>query len=331
MRRRAAPARGWRSSGRAARIQGPPSVLRPACCNARSSCGRVAAQQIERLGALHHEPRGDLAAVIDVEAHVDAPKLGRIEADLEAPQPVMSARDDLDREAGNRDGIVGGAIDVKCHQRRDRKRRRGVSGEIERRRRRAGIELRRCGCGCGEFGAFGRRGAGCRRGVLSGLRLWLRLMWRGRLRFGGGIGWRCRVARCRRVARARGVCVMFGFDLAGRRIAIGGGRGLLFGRVAQARGFEHSRFLGVIARRRLFHGRRDRGIRTGLLFGGRCIRRYGLIDGIDGCLRNRFCWRGGLSLKADRGDRRGIDRRRDRRNVDRSRGGRHRRRRPGRA
>ena len=53
-----------------------------------------------------------LPALIDVEAHVDASKLGRIEPDIEAPQAVMRPRDDLDREAGDRDGGVSGGIDA---------------------------------------------------------------------------------------------------------------------------------------------------------------------------------------------------------------------------
>ena len=70
---------------------------------------RVAAQQVERFGALDDQPRGDLAVVIDVEPHVDAAELGRIEADLEALQAVLRARHDLDREAGDRHRIVGAA------------------------------------------------------------------------------------------------------------------------------------------------------------------------------------------------------------------------------
>ena len=73
---------------------------------------RVAAQQVERLGALDHEPRGDLAAVIDVEPHVDASELGRVEADVEALQAVLRARHDFDRDAGERHGIVRSRVDA---------------------------------------------------------------------------------------------------------------------------------------------------------------------------------------------------------------------------
>ena len=64
--------------------------------------GCVAAQQIERLGAVDDQARGDVAAVVDVEPHVDAAELGRIEADLEAVVPGLRARRDLDREPCDR-------------------------------------------------------------------------------------------------------------------------------------------------------------------------------------------------------------------------------------
>src|SRR5436305_11735563 len=78
---------------------------------------RIAAQEIECLGALDGEVRSDLAGPVDVKAHVDAPKLRRIEPDIEAPQAVLRARDDLDRQAGDRDGVVACRIDAQGRHR----------------------------------------------------------------------------------------------------------------------------------------------------------------------------------------------------------------------
>ena len=62
----------------------------------------VAAQHVERLRLLDHQPRRDLAAAIDIEPHVDAAELRRIETDLEAVASGLRARRDLDREAFDR-------------------------------------------------------------------------------------------------------------------------------------------------------------------------------------------------------------------------------------
>ena len=135
---------------------------------------RVAAQQVERLGALDHEARGDLAGLVDVEAHVDAPELGRIEADLEALRSVLRARHDLDREAGDRHRIVGAGFDPQRRQRRDGRQDR-LRGEMERdhrgivadgadrdrsrRGRRGALSLRASACaGCAATG----RSVACR-------------------------------------------------------------------------------------------------------------------------------------------------------------------------
>ena len=98
------PGRGARrTTGRATRIACRcRDVLRPASCSARSSWWRVAAQHVERLRLLDHQPRGDVAAAIDIETHVDASELRRVEADLEAVVAGLGARGDLDREAFER-------------------------------------------------------------------------------------------------------------------------------------------------------------------------------------------------------------------------------------
>ena len=48
-----------------------------------------------------------MAATVDVETHVNAAQLGRIEADLEPVAARLRARGDLDREAGERNGRNG--------------------------------------------------------------------------------------------------------------------------------------------------------------------------------------------------------------------------------
>src|SRR6185312_8875757 len=65
--------------------------------------GRVAAQKIERIGTIDGQVRGHLAVLVDIETHVDAAKLGRIEADLEAVLAGQRFAGNLDRDPGNRD------------------------------------------------------------------------------------------------------------------------------------------------------------------------------------------------------------------------------------
>ena len=67
----------------------------------------VPAQQIERLGPFDDQPRGDVAVAIDVEAHVDAAELRRIEADLEAVLAGDGMGRDFDGDAGDRHGGGG--------------------------------------------------------------------------------------------------------------------------------------------------------------------------------------------------------------------------------
>ena len=50
--------------------------------------GRIAPQHVERVGAIDHKPRADIAVAVDVQLDVDAAEFRRIEAEL--PQLAAS-------------------------------------------------------------------------------------------------------------------------------------------------------------------------------------------------------------------------------------------------
>jgi hypothetical protein len=81
--------------------------LEPGLLQGALELAGVAAQHIEGLRALDEEARGDMAVAVDVEAHVDAAELRRVEPDLEAAAPRLRAGHDLDREAGDRHCRIG--------------------------------------------------------------------------------------------------------------------------------------------------------------------------------------------------------------------------------
>jgi len=63
---------------------------------------RVALEEVERVGAVHHQAGADITVAIDVELDVDAAELRRI--DLEMLVAGVGLRRDLDGEAGQRHG-----------------------------------------------------------------------------------------------------------------------------------------------------------------------------------------------------------------------------------
>ena len=83
---------------------------------------RVAAEKVERLGAVDDETRRDVAVGVDVEPHVYAAELRRIEADLEVLFAGRSLRRDLDRQSAHRH-VPGGRH---CVRRQVRIRGRGA-------------------------------------------------------------------------------------------------------------------------------------------------------------------------------------------------------------
>jgi hypothetical protein len=74
------------------------------CWRSAFEFGRIALQQIERVGAVDHKPGADVAVAVDVELDVDAAELRRIEADFEVLVAGVSLRRDLDGETGERHG-----------------------------------------------------------------------------------------------------------------------------------------------------------------------------------------------------------------------------------
>ena len=66
--------------------------------------GGVVAQQVERVGTIRDQARGHVAVAVDVEPHLDAAELGRIEANLEVVLARLRLGRDFDGDAGNRDG-----------------------------------------------------------------------------------------------------------------------------------------------------------------------------------------------------------------------------------
>ena len=70
--------------------------LQPGLLKRALQRGLVAAQQVVGVGTFDHEPRGHIAFTIDVEAHVDAAKLRRIEADFETRIAGASLACDFD-------------------------------------------------------------------------------------------------------------------------------------------------------------------------------------------------------------------------------------------
>ena len=65
---------------------------------------RVALEEVERVGAVHHQAGADITVAIDVELDVDAAELRRIESNLEMLVAGVGLRRDLDGEAGQRHG-----------------------------------------------------------------------------------------------------------------------------------------------------------------------------------------------------------------------------------
>ena len=78
-------------------------VFKPDCCSALER-RRVALEEVERVGAVHHQAGADITVAIDVELDVDAAELRRIESNLEMLVAGVGLRRDLDGEAGQRHG-----------------------------------------------------------------------------------------------------------------------------------------------------------------------------------------------------------------------------------
>src|SRR6186713_1682177 len=78
-------------------------VFKPDCCSALER-RRVALEEVERVGAVHHQAGADITVAIDVELDVDAAELRRIESNLEMLVAGVGLRRDLNGEAGQRHG-----------------------------------------------------------------------------------------------------------------------------------------------------------------------------------------------------------------------------------
>ena len=227
--------------------------------------GGVAAQQVERLGALDHQARRDMAAAVDVEPHVDAAELRRVETDLEAVASGLRARRDLDREALDRHRRGGGGTGGGGG--RGGRRRGGAQVAIERLRQAAEVgQVDRRPAGWGRLRGFRLGGPRRRRGGLGRLRRALA---------------RARDARTGLVAAALRASRFAAAILARRRLDVGGGLRAGLGCGQLGRGFRGG---GRAGRLRPVAGRRGGGRLGCRLFVGRrgALRRLVGNAGNDG-------------------------------------------------
>ncbi len=69
--------------------------------------GLLTLQQLERIGSLGGHVRRHLPVAVDVETHVDAPELRRVEPNVKLIGTGLRPGGDRDRETGNGDGGRG--------------------------------------------------------------------------------------------------------------------------------------------------------------------------------------------------------------------------------
>gem|GEM_PF-5381070 len=98
--------------------------------------GRIAAELIERRCVLDHKMGIHLAAVVNVDAHIDAAEFGRVEADGDFLDARPCGRGDLDTQSVKRDVVTN---DLCCLSRGQAWRGIGLKG-----RSRALDNRRRC-------------------------------------------------------------------------------------------------------------------------------------------------------------------------------------------
>ena len=95
------PAKDW---SRSVNCRPLSAVFSPACSSALLKLRLLTLQERERIGAVGGHMRRHLAVAVDVELHVDAAELGRIEADVELVGAGLRPRRDRDRKASDRHG-----------------------------------------------------------------------------------------------------------------------------------------------------------------------------------------------------------------------------------